>query len=297
METREIKIDAPWGKIALKLWGDERDPAVFAIHGVMDNAGSFDNLIPLLPTHMFYICVDLPGHGKSDHFPPHLPIFTINYVLTYIIVTDYFKTGKYIVMGHSYGGQIGQLFSRIYPERVEKLIMFDTIYTNPIPTKYYREYLEDKFSTYLYLENKMKTGEAPLYSYQEAVDKIMKVRPYPIEGDAVKNLLKRMLIPVEGDKYKLSIDQRLKCFINPLHNDKYAIDSLTESPLKCPVLMIFGLDSRAQRHLLRPILSHLKKQKNVTVKYVPGHHDVHQNDPERVAPIVNEFLAVTKSKL
>lgn len=93
------------------------------------------------------------------------------------------------------------------------------------------------------------------------------------------------------------MDQRLKFFINPIHDIKYAIETLKECPLKCPVLIVFGLDNPGQRRIQRSIINHLKKQKNVTVKYIPGHHDIHLTDPEKVAPIVLDFLNFQQSKL
>jgi pimeloyl-ACP methyl ester carboxylesterase len=43
---------------------------VFAIHGWLDNAGTFDTLIPLLPKDLRIVAVEMPGHGLSDPFPP-----------------------------------------------------------------------------------------------------------------------------------------------------------------------------------------------------------------------------------
>lgn len=40
-----------------------------ALHGRQDNAGSFDTLIPLLPADISVLCVDMPGHGLSSHYP------------------------------------------------------------------------------------------------------------------------------------------------------------------------------------------------------------------------------------
>lgn len=39
------------------------------VHGWQDNAGSFDTLIPLLPSNFSYLAIDLPGHGLSSHSP------------------------------------------------------------------------------------------------------------------------------------------------------------------------------------------------------------------------------------
>ena len=44
-----------------------------ALHGWLDNAGSFDTLAPQLvsacPRHAL-LCLDYPGHGRSSHLPP-----------------------------------------------------------------------------------------------------------------------------------------------------------------------------------------------------------------------------------
>ena len=39
------------------------------MHGYMDNAGTFDRLIPLLPDKFYVVAIDLPGHGFSSHVP------------------------------------------------------------------------------------------------------------------------------------------------------------------------------------------------------------------------------------
>lgn len=45
----ELKVAVPWGHIALKVWGSQKNPPVLCLHGWLDNANSFDRLIPLLP--------------------------------------------------------------------------------------------------------------------------------------------------------------------------------------------------------------------------------------------------------
>ena len=41
-----------------------------AVHGLLDNAGSWGRLAPLLPSGIRLTCLELPGHGRSDHLPP-----------------------------------------------------------------------------------------------------------------------------------------------------------------------------------------------------------------------------------
>ncbi|XP_048519483.1 serine hydrolase-like protein isoform X2 [Dendroctonus ponderosae] len=262
----------------------------------MDNAGSFDDLIPLLPKY-FYICMDLPGHGKSDPLPPILPIHSADYLLAIKVVVDYFQRDKYIYMGHSYGGQMGMLFSRLYPHLIEKLILLDTLHFVTKPADAFKSVMITAIEETLELDRKTKTRLPPQYTYEEAVQKVMQARRSPISERAAKNLLKRSLKKVGEDKFELTIDQRLKFVLSPLHDNRYAIEVLKSAPLQCPVLIILGEDSKILRSFLLPVLEHLKRQKCVKIVYVKGDHDVHQVTPERVAPFVCEFLNYNKSKL
>ncbi|KAJ3207778.1 hypothetical protein HDU67_007258 [Dinochytrium kinnereticum] len=53
-------------------WGDKDNGVkVLALHGWLDNAGTWDNLIPLLfdstVDRFYFVCLDLAGHGLSEH--------------------------------------------------------------------------------------------------------------------------------------------------------------------------------------------------------------------------------------
>lgn len=50
------------GSIAAKWWGSKTKRPIILAHGWQDNAGSFDTLIPLLPSEFSYLAIDFPGH-------------------------------------------------------------------------------------------------------------------------------------------------------------------------------------------------------------------------------------------
>ncbi|XP_018572606.1 serine hydrolase-like protein isoform X2 [Anoplophora glabripennis] len=271
---------------------------VLVIHGIMDNAGSFDHLIPLLPRQFYYICIDLPGHGLSSHFPAHHPIYTLTYIIVYKLIADYFDRRRYIIMGHSYGGQLGTLFTQLYPQYVEKLILLDTITLLPVFTTHFKNYLVEKFDNYLLMEEKLsKNSNPPSYTYDEAVDKIFLGRYSPITAEAAVALSHRALKPTNNGRYMFNLDQRIKHFINPLRDFRYTIETLREDRINCPVLIILGKQSKMQLKYMKTVLNYFKKMKNVTVKMVEGYHDVHNDSPEVVAPHICRFLLKKSAKL
>lgn len=293
----EFNVPVPWGHVAVKAWGDDKDEAVLVTHGRLDNAGAFDRLIPYLPNSFYYICVDLPGHGKSSHFPKYLPIYTINYVLVYKLLAQFFKRQRYIIMGHSYGGQIGFLFAQLYPHLVKKLIMLDTLHMYPVAVNEYKHYLIDSFNNSISLIEKLKSGKPPTYTYQEALNKLLNGREgTPLTVEAATALLQRGVEPTEDGKYTFTFDQRMKSFINPEHDFRYIIETLKEDPVTCPILIIFGEHSFTKNHM-EPLVNELKKWNNVSIEYVDGYHDIHNNNPDIVGPLVTKFLITEKGKL
>ena len=66
---KDVKIPVPWGHIAGKEWGSPSGEPWIALHGWLDNCGSFDTLLPHFPENHRIIAIDMPGHGFSSHFP------------------------------------------------------------------------------------------------------------------------------------------------------------------------------------------------------------------------------------
>nr|CAI5853766.1 unnamed protein product [Callosobruchus analis] len=161
----------------------------------MDNAGSFDNLIPLLPNKYRYVCIDLPGHGKSSDFPPHLPLCTLNFLLVYRILSKHFNEKSFTILGHSYGGQVGILFARMYPHVVEKFIMLEGIHSYPIAAEDYVIHLLKVFQDHFSLHEKLLDSKQPKYTYKQAFDRVKYKRDNGISlSDAATTaLLKRGL--------------------------------------------------------------------------------------------------------
>jgi pimeloyl-ACP methyl ester carboxylesterase len=58
----ERRLALPHLALAAREWPGD-GPKVLALHGWLDNAASFDPLLPLLPD-VHAVAIDLPGHGR-----------------------------------------------------------------------------------------------------------------------------------------------------------------------------------------------------------------------------------------
>ncbi|GLV33095.1 uncharacterized protein CBL_10442 [Carabus blaptoides fortunei] len=296
MSFTEIKIPISWGHIAGKAWGNISDPLVMVLHGYQDNAGSFDKLIPLLPTTYYYVCLDLPGHGKSSHIPTPTFISFVDFIYTLKYTLDYFNRKKYILLGHSYGAQTCLIFTQIFPAYVSKLITLDAIHYLPISPKNCIPFLRQIITRYEKLHH-LDPKTAPSYELEEAVQKMTEQRMAQISDESMKIIMQRSLIPQPDGRYKISLAQHLKYNIAAPMSLSYFASLLKHHPIKCPHLSIIVSESATFKQIAKESFDQLRENKNFEEIVVEGHHDVHVEHPDRVAPIISAFLVKQHSKL
>uniref|UniRef100_A0A096P181 AB hydrolase-1 domain-containing protein n=1 Tax=Papio anubis TaxID=9555 RepID=A0A096P181_PAPAN len=120
----ELKLAVPWGHIAAKAWGSLQGPPVLCLHGWLDNANSFDRLIPLLPQDFYYVAMDFGGHGLSSHYRPGVPY----YHQTFVSEIRRVVAGKnpFLLPPIHSPLLLSSQFSCIFPEMVNKLILLDS---------------------------------------------------------------------------------------------------------------------------------------------------------------------------
>ncbi|XP_026314374.1 serine hydrolase-like protein 2 [Hyposmocoma kahamanoa] len=210
---KEIFINAPWGKIAALTWGDHSNPPIILCHGKMDTSSGFRPLVSLLPPSFFYVSVDLPGNGHSDHFPPEGRFTVVDFVPTIHYVQEHFKWKKFAYIGHSLGVIIGKYFNIAYPGCISRMVELD-----PVPAHeswsvdnfghWYHIFYGDYYNSERYKKQTAKVDTAPKYTYEKAKDLMMNTRS--LTEEAAKHVLERALTPVGDGLYRFTYDQRLK---------------------------------------------------------------------------------------
>ena len=113
--------------LSAKAWGDPRHPPMLALHGWLDNAGSFDALAPRLAAGHYVVALDLRGHGRSSHLPDGEWYHYVDRFDEIRAVLDHFGWDRVDLLGHSLGGTLASLFAALYPERVSELWLIEAL--------------------------------------------------------------------------------------------------------------------------------------------------------------------------
>lgn len=262
------------------------------MHGIQDNCDTFVTLLPFLPDNYHYVCIDLPGHGRSAHFPPYVPLDFVNYLGSIKLVVDHFGwPSGFTYLGHSYGGQLGSWFAGIYPEHVQCLIVLDTMGPRSVDAAdtvtAVRSRIDDAHS----LHRRQSGRRPPAYTFDEAVEKMRTSRPSKLTDESARILATRGLAKMDdsGDRYTFASDQRLKLAIYPLMTFDQQRRILNN--ISCPTIFVLANENCARYSTyLKDAYEFYDKRPNVTIRVVSGDHDVHLNHPDRVFEHVSKFL-------
>ncbi|XP_050676513.1 serine hydrolase-like protein isoform X4 [Leptidea sinapis] len=290
-QIEEWYFSAPFGKIALISYGNPKGEKVLLVHGRLDSAATFLPLLDVLPDKYYYVALDMPGHGRSDHLPKGVlanrffPVTVVDMIIQYLGWKDF------IYIGHSLGAEHGLFISSIYPGLIKKAIYLDI---GASLHRYREKTLAYFFKSHFvnFYENQKKYNNDKTYSKKEAINVIIKSRFVNAEEAAV--LLSRNLVEVGPDCYKLSLDRRNK--VSPTFNvsEDFTIELLTIN--QPPTLFIcannftselyYAPDSIASRVMKR--LSEINR--NTEVMWVEGSHDIHFTNPKLMIDTIVKFM-------
>lgn len=98
---------------------------VVLIHGVGDQLGAWDPLVPWLTPDFRVVAYDLRGHGQSE--VRRGPYRLSDMVADYANLLDRLEVDSAHVVGQSLGGMIAQAIAIEAPDRVNKLVILSAI--------------------------------------------------------------------------------------------------------------------------------------------------------------------------
>ncbi|XP_059054687.1 serine hydrolase-like protein 2, partial [Achroia grisella] len=291
---REVTIKAPWGNIRALSWGNPSNPPVLLCHGRMDACTSFRPLANLLPDSLFYVSVDLPGNGLSDHLPKGVQYGILDFIPTVLQIKDHFKWNNFTFVGHSMAVMIGKLYNITHPGVISRSVDLD-----PFPAYFtfkfddlrpwYRYFYDGFYSEDNYKKINGGLETARKYTYEEVLQLTMKARG--LSKEAAEEILERSLVPAGEGLYRLTYDQRNKTITAP----PFSADNvkLMYTTLSTPTFSVLAKESiKNGLYSKVPFIMDEKvwPKNNFKFKIVDGGHDVHLENPRCMAEDISKFL-------
>jgi pimeloyl-ACP methyl ester carboxylesterase len=273
----ELTLDLGTIQLAARAYGPADGAPVLALHGWLDNAASFDPLMPHLEG-IRVVAPDLPGHGQSDHRPPGCIYHFIDYVADALAVADALGWQRFTLLGHSLGGAIGTLLAASRPERIERLALIEAIG----PLSEGPEQAPQRLAQSL-------THGGRSVRYYASIDEAVAVRRTvgDLSNAAARRLVERGTV-AEAEGIRWRYDRRLWRPSPYRMTEDQVIAFL--ALIKAPTLVFAAETGHIQPD--HPIIARrLDTLADVQVHRLPGNHHVHLEDAEATAQRLHPFLA------
>ncbi|KAG5671936.1 hypothetical protein PVAND_002104 [Polypedilum vanderplanki] len=300
IKVTEIKVNLPNGEwISGKWWGDLNKKPILCLHGWLDNAGTFDRLIPLLSREFSYLSIDLPGHGRSSWLPQGVRYDLFTFVLYILKIMREYKWSSISLMSHSMGSGVSFIFTVLFPEKVDLLILFD--YNKTLDRSLEQEFQDMRESYFSFLisdeRNQIKT-EPPSFTIEEMIERYYEGTLGNVHKESAVYLLERNIqrSTKYPNRFYFSRDSRLKSFIIQAQSEDITL--YATSTLKCPFLFF-----SSPHCVLYGKIPYFDKFIEVSKKSNPNfvyeivdsnNHYFHINEPEKVSNILSKFLIENK---
>jgi len=273
MRVAELSIPRGDRTLAARAWGDPSLPTMLALHGWLDNAGSFDRLAPLLADTHYVVALDLEGHGRSSHLASGWYHY-VDYFDDLRAVLEHFGWERVTWLGHSLGGTLASLFAALYPERVETLLLIEALGPLTVAPQQSLDQLRRGLD-----ERAAFAKRRPLRVFPDLDNAIaVRMAASGLSRGAAKPIVERGVDAVEGG-FVWSSDPKLT-LASP---QRY-----TETQI---LAMLRGIRARTLLILAQPATSYLQESMmapriacvdDIEVMRVEGNHHLHLEEPERV---------------
>lgn len=255
-------------------------PPLLALHGWLDNAGSFEELIPYW--HDFNVlAIDLPGHGLSDQRSLDSHYHFIDWVYDIYQLVEHLGWQELYIVGHSMGAMIGSVFAAVCPELVKKLFMIDAIGLITTEADQTTAQLRQSLISRTRIAERNHKSVYP--SRTAALD--ARVQVGGIGLSAATLLAKRGVKQVE-DGYIWVSDPRLRATSALRLVPQQAEDYIRN--IQCPVMMVAGEESSG---LIQSMKAHFEPMfAQIECRQMPGGHHCHMTDPYIAATMATTFF-------
>lgn len=261
--------------------GEGEGERVLSTHGWLDNANSWKPVASLVQG-LDWASFDFPGHGRSGHVARGETYHFVDNVETVQDVANSLPWAQFSLVGHSMGGSMALMFAAAYPNRVNRLVLVDSL--GPITAAADTATAQLRSS----LNSRRRSRVARISTYPERITlrERMQRGNSALTDEAAETLLERNAM-VEPDRgWRFSYDRRLRDVSAYRFTEEQVLDLIRN--VRCPTLLLRASHGTVLRD--GPLDERIAAFQNIEVLDVEGSHHVHLVQPEKVVQPIMDFL-------
>jgi len=279
MKASRVSIPLAWGTLEGLHWSRPGAPKVLCLHGWLDNAASFVPLAPYLKDFDL-LALDFAGHGLSSHRPETSRYYFTDYLFDIDAAMDGLGWDQCHFIGHSMGGGVASCFAAALPERVDRLVLLDSLGLLTLPANQAAQQLRSSMLSV------RKTGSflKPYESVEQAM--LARQKKSPLSDEAARLLCERSL-EYTGDHYQWRTDPRLNWRSPQLSSDEQSLEMLAAINSATLVISTDTLINYFGKEMAHRRLSAIPDNKHIMTD---GHHHFHMEQPEKIGSHITDFL-------
>ncbi len=251
---------------------------LLALHGWLDNAASFRPVAPLLAGYNL-VALDMPGHGRSFHYPADAEYSLFSTILDMLAAADALGWQRFAVLGHSMGGAVASLLAAAAPDRIERLSLIEALGPLAGTEDTTASRLRDAVTQRRALDGKRKRV---FTDPGVAVQARMQTNITALDEASSRLLIERGIRPVEGG-FEWSSDVRLTLPTAVRMSEAQIRDCLRA--ITCPVTLLVAEPTPPY---FTPGLREARTACVPQIRSVslPGSHHLHMTHPAEVVTVL-----------
>lgn len=291
LDWEEFEVNIGWGTMRGKIRG-KGPRLMLGVHGWLDNANTFDLLAPHLPKDVRFLSLDLPGHGRSDHFPPGFIYDPRGYMGAIRKTVMAIGWKRFIYLGHSMGAVVGIMYAATFPEDVAAFISIDIIKVWSLTPEKQPAAMK-KYFLQLFDNEDKASQPALVYKEEELVRRTMD-GSRSLDERGARILLQRGARRVEGGTgLMLTRDLRVKAyFIGFITLDEWVemARAITSPTLICKASEGHEYEKKDPEGLKAMLEGFKQGCQHFRYYDIQGKHHIHLTAVDAVANPITRFL-------
>lgn len=200
---------------------------------------------------------------------------------------------KISLLGHSMGSVLSFMFASVFPSKVDLLIQIDALKPHIYNPSKVASTIQNRIENFMLADQRNQDkSEPPAYTYEELVDRLYTGTSGSVTKECAGNLLKRNIKRSDKfpGKFYFTRDSRLKYNYSPSFSQPVSVELAKK--LNMPHLFIKALNSPfyERKEYFDEVVEILNQNKDFEHHTVDATHHLHLTDPEKVAPIISNFI-------